>query len=101
MPASTRVLVIGAGMRESSNREDITKFSDLVHVRLRRSTHRASTADGMLIFPEIWAASMADESYQHGAQVTVFEQDAALDARPRDWNFGIYCSSMDRVTTIG
>ena len=22
------------------------------------------------------------------------EQDAALDARPRDWNFGIYCKHL-------
>lgn len=29
-------------------------------------------------------------SLQQGIHFTVFEQDASLDARPRDWNFGIY-----------
>ncbi|PIA96428.1 hypothetical protein CB0940_10405 [Cercospora beticola] len=29
-----------------------------------------------------------------GANVTVFEQDDSLDARPRDWNFGIYWAQV-------
>jgi len=29
-----------------------------------------------------------------GIACTVFEQDASLDARPRDWDFGIYCKSI-------
>ncbi|KAM3414140.1 putative monooxygenase [Cercospora zeina] len=29
-----------------------------------------------------------------GARVTVYEQDASLDARPRDWNFGIYWAQV-------
>lgn len=29
-----------------------------------------------------------------GAKVTVYEQDASLEARPRDWNFGIYWAQV-------
>ncbi|KAK4613996.1 FAD-dependent monooxygenase cctM [Fulvia fulva] len=32
----------------------------------------------------------AQALHMQGARVTVFEQDSSLDARPRDWNFGIY-----------
>jgi len=28
--------------------------------------------------------------WQLGIPYTVFEQDAAIDARPRDWSFGVY-----------
>ncbi|KKY17442.1 putative monooxygenase fad-binding protein [Phaeomoniella chlamydospora] len=33
-------------------------------------------------------------STMHGIKCTVFEQDKALDARPRDWNFGIYWAQV-------
>ncbi|EME81231.1 uncharacterized protein MYCFIDRAFT_47104, partial [Pseudocercospora fijiensis CIRAD86] len=31
---------------------------------------------------------------KRGAHVTVYEQDASLHARPRDWNFGIYWAQV-------
>lgn len=29
--------------------------------------------------------------------MTVFEQDASPYARPRDWNFGIYCKCISQL----
>ena len=93
---ATRILIIGAGMTQSSDSaiaSSKTRLSNF-YVRLGRVVDCSGAADDAWTLKDTSDSCLTYTFFQQGARVTVYDQDAALDARPRDWNFGIYWAQI-------